>query len=92
MILDKPSPAMIELSAWDTLLYTFVIITLMVVLSRLLTENPPAVRIRDNKVRNIGSVSQPARSCFVFRTDTNGATQTSSSSSRCIAMPARLFY
>ena len=49
---------MIELSAWDTLLYTFVIITLMVVLSRLLTENPPAVRIRDNKVRNIGSVDQ----------------------------------
>ena len=50
---------MIELSAWDTLIYTFVIIALMVVLSRLLTENPPAVRIRDNKVRNIGSVSQP---------------------------------
>ena len=43
---------MIELSAWDTLLYTFVIITLMVVLSRLLAEPPPAVRIRDNKVRN----------------------------------------
>lgn len=43
---------MIELSAWDTLLYTFVIITLMVVLSRLLTETPPAVRIRDNKVTN----------------------------------------
>ena len=41
---------MIELSAWDTLLYTFVIITLMVVLSRLLAEPPPAVRIRDNKV------------------------------------------
>ena len=43
---------MIELSAWDTLLYTLVIITLMVVLSRLLTEHPPAVRIRDNKVRS----------------------------------------
>merc|ERR1719412_234769 len=40
---------MIELSPWDTLLYTVVIITLMVVLSRLLAEPPPAVRIRDNK-------------------------------------------
>ena len=41
---------MIELSPWDTLLYTVLIITLMVVLSKLLTETPPAVRIRDNKV------------------------------------------
>ena len=40
----------LELTPWDTLLYTVVIITLMVVLSKLLTEPPRAVRIRDNKV------------------------------------------
>jgi len=40
---------MIELSPWDTLLYTVLIITLMVILSKLLSEAPPAVRIRDNK-------------------------------------------
>ena len=40
----------LELTPWDTLLYTVVIITLMVVLSKLLTEPTPAVRIRDNKV------------------------------------------
>ena len=57
---------MIELSAWDTLLYTFVIITLMVVLSRLLAEPPPAVRIRDNKVTNTELLPPPAGiSCFL---------------------------
>ena len=55
---------MIELSAWDTLIYTFVIITLMVVLSRLLREHPPAVRIRDNKVRF--SPAELLASCHVF--------------------------
>ena len=32
-----------------------------------------------------------AKSCFLFRTDTSGVTPTSSSSSRCTAMPARHF-
>ena len=40
---------MFELSAWDTLLYTILIITVMFLLSKLLTEPPPAVKIRDNK-------------------------------------------
>ena len=40
---------MIELSTWETLIYTLLIISLMVVLSKLLSEVPPAVRIRDNK-------------------------------------------
>ena len=44
---------MIELSPWDTLLYVVLIITLVVALSKLLAESPPAVRIRDNKVINI---------------------------------------
>ena len=76
---------MIELSAWDTLLYTFVIITLMVVLSRLLTEQPPALRIRDNKVGSSTTELLPGHAIVLFRTDTNGVTPTSSSSSHCIA-------
>ena len=39
---------MIELSTWETLLYTILIISLMFVLSKLLSEAPAAVRIRDN--------------------------------------------
>ena len=39
---------MIELSTWETLLYTLLIISLMFVLSKLLSEAPAAVRIRDN--------------------------------------------
>ena len=40
---------MFELSPWYTLLYTLLIITIMVILSKLLSESPPVVRIRDNK-------------------------------------------
>ena len=38
-----------ELSVWYTLLYTLIILSLMFLLSKLLAEPPPALRIRDNK-------------------------------------------
>lgn len=40
---------MFELSAWDTLIYTLLVLALMLLLSKLLAETPPAVRIRDSK-------------------------------------------
>jgi len=40
---------MFDLSAWDTLVYTLLVLALMFLLSKLLTEPAPAVRIRDNK-------------------------------------------
>ena len=40
---------MFELSAWDTLVYTLLVLALMLLLSKLLAEPAPAVRIRDNK-------------------------------------------
>ena len=40
---------MFELSAWDTLVYTLLILALMLFLSKLLPPSQPAVRIRDNK-------------------------------------------
>jgi hypothetical protein len=40
---------MFELSAWDTLVYTLLVLALMFLLSKLLAEPAPAVRIRDNK-------------------------------------------
>ena len=40
---------MFELSPWDTLIYTLLILALMFFISKLFAESPPAVRIRDNK-------------------------------------------
>jgi len=40
---------MFELSAWDTLIYTLLVLALMVLLTKLLAEPAPAVRIRDNR-------------------------------------------
>ena len=40
---------MYELSVWYTLLYTILILSLMFLISKLLAEPPPALRIRDNK-------------------------------------------
>jgi len=40
---------MLELSAWDTLIYTLLVLALMFLLSKLLKEPVPAVRIRDNR-------------------------------------------
>jgi len=40
---------MFELSPWDTLIYTLLILALMFFISKLFMESPPAVRIRDNK-------------------------------------------
>jgi len=40
---------MIELSSWDTLVYTVVVLCLMVLLTKLLVSSVPSVRLRDNK-------------------------------------------
>jgi hypothetical protein len=38
-----------DLSAWDTLAYTLLVLAVMFLLSKLLAEPAPAVRIRDNR-------------------------------------------
>jgi len=40
---------MFELSPWDTLIYTLLVLALMFFISKLFMESPPAVHIRDNK-------------------------------------------
>ena len=40
---------MFELTPWDTLIYTLLILALMFFISKLFMGSPPAVRIRDNK-------------------------------------------
>ena len=39
---------MLEFTIWETIVYTFLIISVVFLLTKLLTEPPPAVRIRDN--------------------------------------------
>lgn len=47
-MLRRSSRKMLEFTLWETVLYTLLIICLVFLLSKLLSEPPPAVRIRDN--------------------------------------------